>query len=270
MPATDDAIERLPAPLRTPEVARAMFSPSAILLAGAGAAAAILSGAWVLAPLAAVAAWGGRVAVAAPWGRGKRPAIKPGQLPDPWRGFVVDAVQAGHRFDELVRRVPAGPLRDELLSISERVRDGVQECWEVARKGVLLDRARQSLQLGQVTSELERLHGERSLRVQQGMDVTTLDQAIAATQRQLEAGQRVEAVAFQTRDRLRVLNAQLDEATAAIVELTVRPGATSAGSLSGQVEGIVDQLSSLRIALDEASAITPTSGMASSPTLEDR
>jgi hypothetical protein len=267
---TDDAIGKLPSPLRTPEVARAMFSPSAILLAGGGAALAILSGAWVLAPFAAIAAWGARVAVAAPWGRGKRPAINPGKLPEPWRGFVLDAARARKRFDELVRRVPAGPLRDELESIAGRVADGVTEAQEVARKGVLVDQARASLQLGQAAAELDRLRGERSLRVQQGMDVASLDQAIRATQRQLEAGQRVENVAFQTRDRLRVLNAQLDEATAAVIELTVRPGATSAGQLSGQVEGIVDQLSSLRVALDEASAITPTSDVSSSPTLEAR
>jgi len=267
---TDEAISKLPSPLRTPEVARAMFSPSAILLAGGGAALAILSGVWVLAPVAAVAAWGARVAVAAPWGRGRRPTINPGKLPEPWRGFVLDAARARQRFDQLIQQVPAGPLRDELGSIAERVADGVQECMEVARKGVLLDRARASLQLGQATSELDRLHGERSMRVQQGMDVATLDQAIVATQRQLEAGQRVEAVAFQTRDRLRVLNAQLDEATANVIELTVRPGATSAGQLSGQVDGIVDQLSSLRVALDEASAITSTSDVSSSPTLEAR
>jgi hypothetical protein len=266
----DDAIERLPSPLRTPEVARAMFSPSAILLAGGGAAIAILSGAWVLAPFAAAGAWAARVAIAAPWGRGKRPAIKPGKLPEPWRGFVIDAARAQQRFDELIRQVPAGPLQDELRSIGRRVADGVQECQQVAQKGVMLDQARKSLQLGLVTNELQRLHGERSLRAQQGMDVSTLDQAIAATQRQLDAGQRVEAVAFQTRDRLRVLNAQLDEATAAVIELTVRPGATSAGALSGQVEGIVDQLTSLRVALDEASAITPTSTISSSSTLETR
>jgi len=265
------AIERLPEEVRTPAVARAMFSPSAILLGGGAASLLILAGLWPLAPVAALLGWGARVAVAIP--RKHRSTINPGKLPDPWRTFVLEAGQGAKRFDELVRTLPSGPLRAELTEVAQRVSEAVRECWEIANRGVALDRARTQLGLGQATNELDRLKGERTLREQQSMDLGSIDQAINAVQRQLAAGQRVEAAAFEARDRLRVLNAQLDEAVAAVVEMSLRPTADrSAGAIRGQVNGIVDELEALRLALDETDTLsaTPSPDQAASSTLEQR
>ena len=263
------AIERLPENVRTPAVARAMFSPSAILIGGGAASALILAGLWPLAPVAALLGWGAKVALAVPR-RSRRSTINPGRLPDPWRTFVLEAAQAAKRVDELVRTLPAGPLRSELSEVGQRVAEGVRECWEIANRGVALDGARKQLGLSNANNELDRLKGERALRAQQGMDLVSIDQAINAVQRQLAAGQRVEAAAFEARDRLRVLNAQLDEAVAAVVEMSLRPsGDRSAVAIRGQVDGIVDELEALRLALDETDAITaPSSDTAASSTLE--
>jgi hypothetical protein len=266
------AIERLPENVRTPAVARAMFSPSAILLGGGAASAAILAGLWPLAPVAALVGWGVKVAMAVPRKR-RRSTINPNKLPDPWRRFVLEAAQAAKRFEDLVRTLPPGPLRTELTEVAQRVAEGVRECWEIANRGVALDNARKQLGLAQAANELERLRGERELRAQQGMDLATIDQAIAAVQRQLAAGQRVETAAFEARDRLRVLNAQLDEAVAAVVEMSLRPPAdSSAGAIRGQVNGIVDELEALRLALDETESLSASSShdAGASSTLEQR
>lgn len=264
------AIERLPEDVRTPAVARAMFSPSAILLGGGAASIAILAGLWPLAPVAALVGWGAKVAMAVP--RKRRSVINPGKLPDPWRQFVLDAAQAAKRFDEQVKRLPAGPLREELTEVGQRVNEGVRDCWEIANRGVALDVARKQLGLSQAANELDRLRGDRAMRAQQGMDLTSIDQAITAVTRQLAAGQRVETAAFEARDRLRVLNAQLDEAVAAVVEMSLRPNAGSAGAIRGQVNGIVDELEALRLALDETDTITATTSRdaAAPSTLEQR
>ena len=101
----------------TPPVARAMMSPSGILLAGAGAAAGILAfgnpiGALALAALA----WAGRVGFSVPRNpRGER--IDPFTLGEPWRRFVQGAMQAEARFDQAVRSARSGPLRDRLEEI---------------------------------------------------------------------------------------------------------------------------------------------------------
>lgn len=264
------AIERLPEDVRTPAVARAMFSPSAILLGGGAASFAILAGLWPLAPVAALVGWGAKVALAVP--RKRRSTISPQKLPDPWRTFVIEAAQAAKRFSDLVRTLPSGPLRAELTEVGQRVDEGVRECWEIANRGVALDHARKQLGLSQAAAELDRLKGDRGLRAQQGMDLESIDRAITAVQRQLAAGQRVEASAFEARDRLRVLNAQLDEAVAAVVEMTLRPSATgSAGAVRGQVNGIVDELEALRLALDETDSISTAPSPDGAPsTLEQR
>lgn len=266
------AVERLPEQVRTPAVARAMFSPSAILLGGGAASLSILAGLWPLAPVAALVFWGAKVALAVPR-RPRLATINPGRLPDPWRTFVLEAAQAAKRFSELVRTLPAGPLRTELTEVDQRVDEGVRECWEIANRGTALDQARKQLGLGQAATELDRLKGERDLRSRQGMDSASIDRAITAVQRQLAAGQRVETAAFEARDRLRVLNAQLDEAVAAVVEMTLRPGAAgSAGAVRGQVNGIVDELEALRLALDETDALAnvPSADGTPSNTLEQR
>jgi hypothetical protein len=185
---------------------------------------------------------------------------------------VLDAAQAAKRFKDLVGSLPAGPLRAELTEVGQRVDEGVRDCWEIANRGVALDDARKQLGLSQAANELDRLRGDRTLRAQQGMDLTTIDQAINAVSRQLAAGQRVETAAFEARDRLRVLNAQLDEAVAAVVEMSLRPNAGSAGAIRGQVNGIVDELEALRLALDETDTITATTSPdAGAPsTLEQR
>ncbi len=264
------AVERLPEDVRTPAVARAMFSPSAILLGGGAASVAILAGLWPLAPVAALVGWGAKVALAIP--RKRRPTINPGRLPNPWKTFVIEAAQAAKRFNDLVRTLPHGPMRDELAEVGARVDEAVRECWEIANRGARLDLARRQLGLTQAATELERLKGERHLRAQQGMDLVSIDRAITAVQRQLAAGQRVEAAAFEARDRLRVLNAQLDEAVAAVVELSLRPSAGgSAGAVRGQVNGIIDELEALRLALDETDTLTaPSPDGAASSTLEQR
>jgi hypothetical protein len=263
------AIERLPEDVRTPAVARAMFSPSAILLGGGAASVAILAGLWPLAPVAALVGWGVKVGLAIP--RKNRSTINPGKLPDPWRTYVLEAAKAAKRFDELVKTLPSGPLRAELSEVGRRVSEAVREAWEIANRGVKLDGARRDLGLSDAVNEIDRLRGERDLRAQQGLNVDSIDRTINAVQRQLAAGQRVESAAFEARDRLRVLNAQLDEAVAAVVEMSLRPsGDRSAVAIRGQVDGIVDELEALRLALDETDAITstPSPGATASSTLE--
>jgi hypothetical protein len=264
------AIERLPEGVRTPAVARAMFSPSAILLGGGAASVAILAGLWPLAPVAALVGWGAKVALAIPRKRGGS-SIRPERLPEPWRGFVLEAAQAAKRFREQVATLPAGPLRTELAEVGTRVNAAVQDCWEIATRGVALDEARKQLGMSQAANELDRLRGDRALRADQGMDLSSIAQAINAVERQLAAGKRVETAAFEARDRLRVLNAQLDEAVAAVVEMSLRPPtAESADALRGQVDGIVDELEALRLALDETATLSssPSPGAAASSTLE--
>jgi hypothetical protein len=155
-------IERLPDRVRTPAVARAVTSPGAVLLAGAGVSLAVLAGAaWPVAAVAGVAAWLARVAAAVP----RRPA---GERPDPfavgepWRAFVQDALEAQRRFGQTVRRMRAGPLRERLTELGQRIDHGVLTCWRIAQQGDAMDGALQEIDPDGVARELEQLESGES------------------------------------------------------------------------------------------------------------
>src|SRR6187401_2679625 len=106
----------------TPQVARAITSPSGILLAGAGAAVAIAAGAGaVVIGGAAAAAWAARVAFSVPRNDNAGKDIDPLALKDPWRRFVRQALKSQHRYETAVQSAHAGPMRDRLYDIGSRI-----------------------------------------------------------------------------------------------------------------------------------------------------
>src|SRR5436309_14797821 len=130
----------------TPKVARAMMSPSGIVLAGAGAAVAIASGLGAAGVLVVGAgAWAARVAAAIP--REPRPGehVDPFALKDPWRRSVQQAVKAQRRFDGAARSAAPGALRDRQNEIGQRLDEALQECWRLAKQCQTLSDARAEL-----------------------------------------------------------------------------------------------------------------------------
>jgi hypothetical protein len=228
----------------TPKVARAITSPSGILLAGAGASAAILIG---LGPIGAVVlgagAFAGRVLAAVPRAP-KRPGINPKELDEPWRGLVQQILDASQRFDRALSGVQAGPLLDRLRQLGERLETGVDEAWRVARAGQQLGAGRRQIDTAQIHAELQRARSApRTERT---------DQTIAAIQAQLDSAQRLDATINDTYDRLQLLDARLDEMVTRTVELSVTQTDPDAiGGLGDEVESIVDDMEALRQAVEE-------------------
>jgi hypothetical protein len=219
-----------------------------MLLAGAGAAVAILLGAPLLVAAAAgVAAWGVNVGLAVP--RRREPArIDPFTLADPWRSYVVDAQVAKVRFDEVSDGMSRGPLRDRLLTLGQRLDDGVRESWQVASRGHDLSVALERLAPDRARRELAA--AEREL-AEHGPSASTAT-VIAALRAQVDAAQRLERTAADARDRLRVLNARFDELVARAIEVSV--GVGDERSLGGDVDELIHELEALRIALEETTA----------------
>ena len=245
-------LERIPEHARTPAVARAVTSPSAVLLAGAGMSVAILGGL----PIAAAAvvgalAWAARVAVAIPR-RPREERIDPFALGEPWRRMVADAQQAHARFLHTVDQARPGPLRDRLLELGQRLDHGVRECWRIARQGDALESALGRLDRRQAQDELAELG--REIERSGIAERPSLERAEQAIRSQLASTERMETVARDARTRLRVLNAQMDEAVARAVELSLTAhDSTELSPLSADVESLVSELESLRLAVEETS-----------------
>jgi hypothetical protein len=233
----------------TPPVARAVTSPGAIVLAGAGAAVGIVAGL----PIAAAAAigaiaWAGRIAFAIP----RNPSeehIDPFTLQDPWRKFVRDALDARRQFEDALRQAQSGPLHDRLAEIADRIATGVNESWRIARAGQSLSDARAHIDSADVTRQLAELGLPPGTKPVEG---SALAGTVEALEAQLGTAQRMDAVIVDTRDRLRLLDARLDEAVTRAIELSVRAQrAEDLGSLSQDVDSLVGEMESLRQALDE-------------------
>jgi hypothetical protein len=236
--------------LLTRQGAYAITSPGAILAGGAAAAVGIATGIpLLLAAVAGAAAYAGVAIARLPPGRA-RPDIRPEALRSPWRDFVEEAVDARERFDRAVAGARTGPLRTRLQAIADRVAEGVEESWRVATHGQALEEALGQLEpLATVEGRLAEVEAERrGARA----DDARLEDTAEALRSQIDSTRRIGEVARATRDRLRLLDARLDESVARAVELSLRAGdATEASGLGSDVEAIVTEMESLRLALEE-------------------
>jgi len=228
----------------TPKVAQAMMSPLGIVAAGAGMAVAVVVGAPLVAAVGVGAlAWGGRVLASVPRdAAGEKP--QPERLSEPWRSYATSAQQAKRRFEQVVAGVTAGPLRDRLQRLSERLDDGIDESWRIARRGHELVNAIGQIDTASAAAELAELR--RSGDAGRGAGVGTA-QALEA---QLASADRLTALADRSRDRLRLLDARFDELLARTVEVSVGAGDTA--GLGDDVDELVNELESLRVAMEEA------------------
>jgi hypothetical protein len=229
----------------TPRVARAIMSPLGIVLAGAGAAAGILVGLPVVAAAGVGAlAWGGRVLAAVP--RGEPSArVAPSSLSEPWRSYGVQAEDAKRRFDSVVASVAPGPLRERLEHLSGRLDDGIDESWRIARRGHEIGNAIAKIDTVSAQTELAELHRQ----IGSANPSPAQAQTVEALEAQLASARRLSALAERSRDRLRLLDARFDELLARTVEVSVGTGDTDL--LGEDVDGLVNELEALRIAMDE-------------------
>jgi hypothetical protein len=247
------AIERLPEHLKSRKTGEAIMSPSAIVAAGAGASVAILVGAPIVGIVGLGAlAYAAVVALKLPRRRrGPRDErIDPRTLSEPWSRFVSEALQARRRFDAVVTSVDAGPVRERLAEIAERVAAAVNECWRIAKRGDALVEGLVSLDLNGVRDQLERVEQQQR---RDGPGTSSLDGTAEALRAQIASGERLARVATEARDRLQLLDARLDEAVARAVELSLQAGdVADLSGLSADVDTLVGDLESLRQGLEEA------------------
>jgi hypothetical protein len=238
----------------TPQVARAVTSPSAIVARGAGAALGVLAvGGWAGIPAAIVGALvllAGRVGLAIP--RGGREHIDPFVLGEPWRRLVQDAQAAKTEFARAVRRARSGPLRDRLADIDRRLDEGVVECWKVAQAGHALADARRRIDVPAAQRELEEV--ERA-----GYANETTAPTVEAIEAQLATARRMDETITATRDRLRLLNARLDEAVTRAIELSVSTTDDEQfASVGADVSSITMEMEALRQGIEETDAASGT------------
>jgi hypothetical protein len=172
-------------------------------------------------------------------------SIDPFTLGEPWRFFVRDALSARRRFEEAVGRARPGPLRDRLEEIGRQLTEGVNRTWATAQQGQTLREARKRIDTNKVSQRIAQLQDHADANA---------EGTLASLRAQLSSAERLDRVTVEAESKLRLLQAQLDEAVARAAELSVKAG--DVGELSGvgdDIAHVVEEMEALRLALEETS-----------------
>jgi hypothetical protein len=225
----------------TPTTARAILSWRLLLGAAAGVGAWLL-GLPVLAAVGiGVVVYGGSVALAMPRAP-RRAAIDPFAVGEPWRHFVKDAQRSRSQLQATIRDMPAGPLRDRLAGIADRLDAGLQQGWQIAKRGNEIDATVRRL-------DPTRLRSRRSSLEARPDRTPEVDGALESVDSQLATADRLKELSATTADRLRLSQARLDELVARAAEVSI--GAASTDTYATEVDDLVLELESLRQAVQE-------------------
>lgn len=153
-------------------------------------------------------------------------------------------LDARTRYDRALQSVKPGPLRDRLVELGNRLDAAVDEADRVARAGDLLSSGRAQIDVDAVRAELD--------AARSGPATSRTDQTVAAISAQLESADRLDRTIFDTYDRLRLLDARLDETVTRTVELAAtQADVAELGGIGSEVDAIVSEMESLRQAVEE-------------------
>ncbi len=191
----------------------------------------------------AVGLYGALVLAAMPRGE-KRPAIDPFVLSEPWRQLMQQAQGAGRKLRRTVGGVPEGPLRQQLDDVVDQLDHGLDEAWEVAKRGDEIDEMVRQLDPTRLRSRLGTLEAQAASSP--SADTTA---AIASVEKQLATADRLKAQSAETADSLRRTQIQLDELVARATE--VRIGAADTDRYARDVDELVIKLEALHQAVQE-------------------
>jgi hypothetical protein len=219
----------------TPKTAKAILSWRILLGIGVAAVSMLLGISPAIGIALGVIAYSGSVAVAMP--RDTRVRIDPFTVQEPWRQFVQGAQRSAVNLHQIVEGASAGPVQDRMASIVAKLDHGLDETWQIARRGHDIDQAVHRIDPTALRSKLATLQ-------QQGATG-----AIASVEGQLESVDRLKAQSTRTANTLRLAQTRLDELVARAAEVSVGAGDTDA--YEHDVEDLVVELEGLRQAVQE-------------------
>lgn len=153
---------------------------------------------------------------------------------EPWRRHVASAQSAQRRHTAIVASVHEGPLKYRMTEIGRQVQRGVEECWEIARRGDQLD------------DTIRQLDGAS---LQRRLDRATDPVEQSSLRSQLASVDRVRAARNDADERLRVLQTRLGELVTQSAEVSA--GVDHTAELGSAVDEVVTQLEALRLAVRE-------------------
>lgn len=212
---------------------------------GVGVAVALVVGgvAWPLGIVGGAVVYGGLVLSAMPKGRA-RPKIDAFAVGEPWRQFVQGAQRSAARLSDTISTTREGPLRDRMDAVATKLHHGLDETFQIARRGDEIDAAVTRLDPTALRSKLATLEQQRTAAPDEQVDA-----AIASVEAQLATTDRLKAQSAQTASTLRLTQTRLDELVARAAEVSI--GAADTDAYEHDVDDLVVELEGLRLAVEE-------------------
>ena len=166
--------------------------------------------------------------------------VDPHRAPRRFAGAVAAALDARDRYADVVAGTRPGPVRDQLVAVGARLDAGVTAVWDTAVRAGEVERTLDALGPERVADEYKR--AKRS-----GSD-PELTEVLA---QRFTSVQRLLNTLDDTEERLRLLDARLSAAVARAAEVALSAGPGDAGTVGAELDGVLGDLTALRIALDE-------------------
>lgn len=219
----------------TPQTAKAILSWRILLGIGVTAGLILVGIAPTFGITLGVVAYSASVAAAMP--RDTRVRIDPFTVQEPWRQFVQGAQRSAAKLHQIVEAASVGPVQGRMASIVAKLNHGLDETWQIARRGHDIDQAVHRIDPTALRSKLNTLQLQGAT------------EAIASVEGQLESVDRLKAQSTKTANTLRLAQTRLDELVARAAEVSVGAGDTDA--YEHDVEDLVVELEGLRQAIQE-------------------
>lgn len=220
----------------TPQTAKAILSWRIAVGIGV-AAAAILLGLNPAGGVAlGVAAYATMVGLAMP--RDRRVRIDPFTVQEPWRQFVQGAQGSAIKLQQTIETANDGPLKDRMQAVRDKLEYGLDETWQIARRGHEIDQAIHRLDPTGLKSQLDTLQ-----------DRPGATEAIESLEAQLASVGRLREQSTRTANRLRLIQTRMDELVGRAAEVSI--GAADTDAYEHDVEDLVVELDGLRLAVEE-------------------
>ena len=226
----------------TPKTAQAILSWRILPALVAGVGLGLTSGP-IVGVAAGLALYAGLVGAAMPKAP-DRPRIDPFTVQEPWRQFVQGAQRAEARLHETIDAAGDGPVKDRMRAIGDKLDQGLDETWRIARRGHEIDQAVHRLDPTSLRSKLDSLH--------QRAASNPADDVIAAIESvdgQLASVDRLKEQSTRTANTLRLTQTRLDELVARAAEVGI--GTADTDVYEHDVEDLVVELEGLRLAVEE-------------------
>jgi hypothetical protein len=227
----------------TATTAKAILSWRILAGAAAGVLAGLLGVPWLGAVAIGAVVYVGAVALAVPK-PARRAQLDPFALSEPWRQFVQSAQRSKRQLADTVRAARAGPLRDRLQGIVDRLDDAIVESWQIARRGDEIDSAVRALDPPRLRARLDTLKTQAT-----SAPSDDLAAAIASVESQVASADRLKQLSTNTADRLRLTQARLDELVSRAAEVSI--GSSDTDGFAHDVDDLVLEVEGLRLAVQE-------------------